>query len=78
MTCCPYLKKSGKLCGCQLEGGQIMCGRHNKNQTGGSFINLNYPINKILGIATLKLMEMNSAMAGSYVSNKKGGNKGKR
>lgn len=77
MTCCPYLKTSGKMCGCKLTGGAVMCEKHFSKQSGGSLMNLNYPIGRTVGLATIQLMDLNNAFAKSYYSNKKGGKKSK-
>jgi len=84
MTGCPFLKKCGKMCKKDLKENEVICSKHfHKNQTGGSIYNLNYPIGKTIGLATVTLINLNQIAINEFsamndFSNKKGGNKGKR
>ena len=66
MTNCLYLKKSGKICGKKLCGGDgVICSSHNKKQKGG-FYELIYPLGASVGTATFALYKMNNLVSTWY------------
>jgi len=67
MTCCSYLKKTGKLCGKKLCGGSVICDSHFKIQKGG-FYELIYPLGASVGSATFALYKMNNIISEWYYS----------